>query len=404
MKLLHILCLAFSMTLLSGNLSGQKHRFNFAQSYLGAQLGYLPVNKQSGTDYLMPRLVLGGTHFWYRADFYISFPLFPTALHSSNQSFSEGVITGARYLPFGPGKKWPLPFVGIQWMTPVFQQGDGPEMQRNRLGLEFGLSAVVRKKQTLELSIQHMTRSRWNYPVSRIEITPIAMPAWNVSLCFKKYIDITAGNATPQGQQWLTSAHKTFETLGALSGWSVAVGLSSNVPLSNYSFAERTTYFPPAPRATLIPDVALGYYWHKPDVEVRIAWRPAKLSQSAHGHQWKMTEHRVGFEAFKFLFDYHGFVPFLGFSVGTVHQNFSESDEETQLYKHNGWRLAAGFVFGWDIRPTDAEWFLLRTNLRYLPPIGASHHERTLNAHHLEVNFIQVVIYPKRLSNLKNIK
>lgn len=399
--ILFLICLN---SLASTTLSGQKHRFNFAQSYLGLQSDVLPAFTANQPAYFAQRLILGGTHFWYRADFYISFPLFVASATPDNQHFSEGVITGARYLPFGPGKKWPLPFAGVQWMTPSVQLTDGPEMQRNRLGLEFGLSSVVMKKQTLELRVQHMVGSSWDYPVSRTEILPVEVPAWNFSVAFKRYIDVTAGNATPNGQQFLNRARKVFENERVMSAWSLAIGLSSNIPLSNYDFALEAEYFPPVPRAALLPDIALSYYWQKPDFGISFSWRPVSFNQAAYGHEWKMTEHRIAAECQKFLFDYHGFVPFVGLSLGAVHQNFSERDHEYLIHRQIGWRPAAALVLGWDIRPTDVEWFILRTNLRYLPPIGRIRGDRLLNAHHLEVNFIQFVLYPQRLLKLKNAK
>lgn len=52
----------------------------------------------------------------------------------------------------------------------------------------------------------------------------------------------------------------------------------------------------------------------------------------------------------------------------------------------------------WDIRPVSNQAIVMRTNIRYSPFLSL----RPLDDHqilfdHLEVNFIQVVLYPQRL-------
>ncbi len=386
----------------AGSAYGQRHRYNFAQTYIGLQADYLHGG-ENAPDFGAARILIGGSHFWYHADFYISFPLTTFALSESAWNYSEGINTGGRYLPFGPGKRIPLPFVGLSWMTPSLRIGEGPDLQRSRLGLEGGLSLVVRKRHALEARVQYQRNATLTYPTSRESIVRITPPEWTFGLTFKKYFDTTAGNARPEAKAWVAAAEKTFEDRGALSAWSLAAGLTANVVLGGYRF-EGASFLPPRPSISLAPDLAIGYYFHRADLGVRLAYRPIRIGQQGHGYQWQLREHRLAAEGFKMLFDYHGFVPFVGLSLGALHQNYSTNDGERQIDKVSGWSPAAGLVFGWDIRPTNVDWFILRTNLRLNAATGIKTTDLNLRSTQLEVNFIQMVVYPQRLTNLKHIQ
>ncbi len=394
-----LLITLFTLTALTG--SGQRHRYNFAQSYIGVQTDFLSGG-QTAPDFAAPRMVIGGSHFWYHADFYISFPVSTFALSESPWSYSEGVTTGGRYLLFGPGQNIPHPFIGASWMTPSLRIGEGPTVQSSRLGLEAGLSLVVRKRHSFEARVQYQHKAGLDYATSREGLTSISPPRWTFGLTFKKYFDITAGNASPEAKAWIAAAEKTFETRGALSAWSVDVGLTANVVGGGYAFAE-APFLPLRPEITLAPDLSVGYYFHRADLGLRIAYRPFHIHQEGHGYQWQLREHRLSIEGFKFLFDYHGFVPFVGLSAGAVYQDYTARDRGERFAGHAGWSPLAGLVFGWDIRPTDVDWLILRTNLRWNAAAGFQSASLNLRSSHLEVNFIQLVVYPQRVLNLKHV-
>lgn len=402
MNLRYLILTLLIAALLAGAAYGQRHRYNFAQTYIGLQADYLH-GAENTPDFGAARILIGGSHFWYHADFYISFPLSTFALSESAWNYSEGVTTGGRYLPFGPGKRIPLPFVGLNWMTPSLRIGEGPELQRSRLGLEAGLSLVVRKRYTLEARVQYQRNATLTYPTSRESTARITPPEWTFGLTFKKYFDITAGNASPEAKAWVAATEKTFEERGALSAWSLAAGLTANVVLGGYRF-EGASFLPPRPSISLAPDLAIGYYFHRADLGVRLAYRPISIGQEAYGYQWQLREHRLAAEGFKFLFDYHGFLPFVGVLLGALHQNYSAHDGDLLLDGLSGWSPAAGLVFGWDIRPTKVDWLILRTNLRLNAAAGLENADLNLRSTQLEVNFIQVVVYPQRLSNLKYVQ
>ena len=60
--------------MISVSVCGQKDKYTFAQTYIGAQTNTL--GGLNSPEYMAGRFLIGGTHFWQKADFYISIPLF----------------------------------------------------------------------------------------------------------------------------------------------------------------------------------------------------------------------------------------------------------------------------------------------------------------------------------------
>ncbi len=396
---LYFICL-FSVGF-HANVSAQKDRYKFAQSYLGFQADALFGASEGIPGSGAARITLGGTHFWNKADFYISFPLFSFTPRSSEATYTEGVITGARYLPFGLGKRMPLPFAGIQWITPAFRMGDSPEWQRSRLSFEAGLTLVVKKRHSIETSVHYITNSELNYPVSRTESRILHHPGIGVSIGIKRYLDFTAGNSSPEGKEYIQKTSEKFEVVGAFSSWSIAAGLSSNLLLKQYDFAKDYTFLPANSGLELAPEIASGYYFHHPDMALRATYRYARAGQDAFDLSWSLKEHRISAEIFKFLFDYKGFVPFAGVGFGAAYSSLRITDAGHTITNAQGWRPDVALVFGWDIRPSPVDWFILRTNLRYAPSLDSSIDGINISNSNLEINFIQFVMYPKRFKNQK---
>src|SRR5690554_1783136 len=83
---------------LSSSVFSQKSRYRFAESYVGLATEFSPQNQpfafiQNGViqnkelaSQLQPRILIGGTHFWGHADFYLSIPLTSIALSGSKEA------------------------------------------------------------------------------------------------------------------------------------------------------------------------------------------------------------------------------------------------------------------------------------------------------------------------------
>ena len=62
-----------------------------------------------------------------------------------------------------------------------------------------------------------------------------------------------------------------------------------------------------------------------------------------------------------------------------------------------------GLVFGWDIRLSEVDFLILRTNLRYTPDLGHKIDGKSYTSRQIEFNFIQLVLYPQRIKANKNL-
>jgi len=382
-----------------------RNRYTMASSYFGLETGWLtPISgapaATNPSGFGAGRLTIGGIHFWTRADFYISFPLYTRSFSESDRySYSEGVITGGRYLPLGLKRKRLSPFVGIQWVTPGLQIDSGPEVQTNRFGMDGGFTLLVGKSTTIELYGHYIFNQTDGYYLSQNEVQTITSPNWGLKFGVKKYLDFTAGIGTEAGQQYQKDAYDLLEEKNALSGLTLQAGISASIALKSLDILDDLNYLPSPPGNTLHTDFGIGYFARKTQTSFNLSYRPLKFSQSSFDASYSYAQQHLHIEAFKFLFDYIGFAPFLGLVTGATHRNFElKSSEVSQKIRSTD--FSYGLIFGWDIRPSDTDWFYLRTNLRYLMSNSPAAGIGSISVPQLEVNFIQFVFFPSRYKSL----
>jgi hypothetical protein len=150
------------------------------------------------------------------------------------------------------------------------------------------------------------------------------------------------------------------------------------------------------PRSTPTLDLGAGWYFDKPDLHLNLAYRAGRFDTEAYDYAQENRRRSVALEAYRFLFDYHGFVPFVGPVVSAEWLSVHERDAGTSVFRESRSTAAAGITFGWDIRPTRAQPWILRTNLRYYPRLRLPVPNGEQAFDQLEFNFIQLVWYPRR--------
>lgn len=370
----------------------ERNQHNFAQTYFGVQTDFTP---QAGLFSSLGtlRFNLGGFHFWKHADFYVSFPL--TTIGPKSPEYDEGVLTGGRYLPLALGQSTLTPFAGVYWSTPSLKINNGSELQKNNVGIESGFYCSIGKSITAELFGRYTFGQTVTYPLVESTETQLTMPRITLSVSIKKYLDTTAGLSTENGRNWVKKRTAELSDQNKLSGFSAGVGISANIQLSPFDFLDDDLGFPSQAPNSIFPDFGIGYYFFKPDMGVRLSYRPMKISNTAYTNSYSLNQQRILIEVFKFLFDYKGFAPFLGLGVGADYTNFTlEMDGKSSLTEKS-WLPSYALVFGWDIRPSRVDTWYLRTNLRYI--LQGTQKGLNLGEHYLEVNFIQFVLYPGRI-------
>lgn len=360
-------------------------------------------NSQTLGDFgtvLMPRATIGGLHFWGHADFYVTFPLGisfrQTPAFAESYHHQEGVETGLKIYPFAlkPGRI--SPYVGVSFQPFSFGYLDkaielpkpGTRYERFITPWQTGLT-YTGKRYLFTAGMRYNRQNQFDYhyapnATERIHVSPV-----NVHLSILRYLDSDKSVGTPHNVGQENAKYHLLKKHGKLSTWYWGAGPSAALQQSKSSFfeAEYPFFANQQLNSFILPDLTYGYYWAKGDLNVGLTGRAMLFGLRAFGERFAAGRISFGFETYKFLFNYHGFVPFIGPTLSMEHL----------WLRHNGSPLAKttkpalGLVFGWDIRITQTGTNLLRTNLRYTPGLALEVRGNKVMFDHLEFNFIQFV-------------
>ena len=184
-----------------------------------------------------------------------------------------------------------------------------------------------------------------------------------------------------------------------------ALGPSSVFPIGTSTFVQELyPFLDDKSFPVIFPDVAVGYHFTRLDIVTAASFRPINQNRSAFGYEHEISRKSLNLEAYKFLGDYHGFVPYLGIGLGVERFTLVENEIGQGAKLREGADLSPSIVFGWDIRPSvKGDWWILRTNLRYFPFLEIPYQGKSLSLQHMEFNFIQFVVYPQRFKQIKKI-
>ncbi len=362
----------------------------------------------SAPSSLHPRLNIAGTHFWGHTNLYISIPvgnLLDGGLDGGGDlEFNPGVETGLRIYPWRIEQGKLRPFVGAAYAQSDVRQttalGTGAEVQKSRIPLQLGLT-LQRGSTLFELGVGRFLGNELDYWVDRTRTAPISLPRDYLWIGVNRQVESTAGLEGDWESGRTEDRTRRAAEAGALSGWSIAAGPSAAFVLgSSPRNADRFPSIGEHRTVGLFPDLGVGYYHFPWDAHVNLAFRSNRSERSAYGIEQSVGRRSLALEAFKFLFDYHGFVPFVGPVLSREWLDVEERIDGSEVYAGEESRWRAGVVFGWDIRPDDLRGLILRTNLRYTP-VGRVGSGGGVAFDQLEFNFIQVVFYPGRTGRIR---
>jgi len=355
-----------------------------------------------------PRFVIGGTHFWGHADFLIAIPFYDPLMKEQNQEiqYSRGVETAFKYYPWRIEHHKFRPFIGVS-MTPVyFEQvnknvdfGNGPELNRIAFPILTGVT-YNNKNHLLEMGMAWDYSNRNDYYINPTTQVNISSPPIYLNLSYKYMLETTLSAEKGWESGQTETITEQLASQNKLNGFYVGIGLSSAFWLgkSSYNTIERS--FVERYGESLMPDFGIGYYFHQPDVNIALGYRGYGTSTNAYGVAQMLKRKSLIFEATKYLFDYHGFVPFVGPSLSYENLNFKESFENQETHDVTNNKIGYSITFGWDIRPNRIQNWILRTNLRWFPNLNLEVDDtKDLSFNNLEFNFIQLIIYPNRMVN-----
>jgi hypothetical protein len=386
---------------------GGKTRHRFAQMTLGidnrffsnnntetfsfSESGFVQSSKLGELNEY--RMIIGGTHFWGHADFFVAFPF----TSFSNSGFRSGVETGMKIFPWRIENKKLRPYLGLSWLPTSYQQEKGAIQTKHQSPLTGGL-VYNRKKLLFDLGGGFFLKNQRNYFINPEKSVNIKTHSFFLNFSVKFIFDATLSAE----KDWQIGRTKlltdTLAKLKRLHGFTLAIGPSSAIFLKSSEYNKETApYLEQHKFGNLFPEFGIGYYFHQPDLQLNLAYRSIHSRQKAYEHEQHLHRKALTFEAYKFLGDYHGFVPFAGPALSYESLSANESRPNTNDVSTTFEGLKPGITFGWDIRPNRLQIWYLRTNLRYFPNLFVKHPKgQKISFDQLEFNFIQLVIYPQR--------
>jgi len=397
-----------------------KRRTDFAKMYVGidafrttggttqfANNGSLQTAPFNGTT--SARILLGATHFWGHADLYIAIPVlnrqsaqnYPAGLRATN--YSEGIETGLRVFPWAIEAGKLRPFVGVSFKGISFAQVSNdinpdyrtvPSVSAIVFPVQAGLW-YAGKRWLVQAGANYQPRTDFQYPISRTNVGQLAVSPWSFNVGVSRWFNTNGWMASQAGVKYMAKTRK-LAARNRLSSWYVGLGPSASFEISKSEYVkEKHPYLNQGSPGGLLPDITAGRYFGKADLNVGISYR--KLTSSSSGYNTRLDYRRSSYmiEAYKFLGDYHGFVPFVGPTLAYEDLTFIDTDGNRSQTFQRG-KIGVGLIFGWDIRLSRAERWLLRTNLRYTPNLHLNADDKKVAFDQMEFNFIQFVWFVGR--------
>lgn len=420
--LLLVFLAIFCLNILSGQTVTQKNRFRFAQSTIGfglqTTIGGESVFQASGISYafnlkpqLSPILHFGGMHFWGHAELYFAFPVAQFLSHnydSLTYNFNQSDIFGVKIYPWKLKINSVRPYLGMAIAGTNYQQKfdrkeiSGTNLSKVTTPLLFGVSCR-KKRGIIELSVKYNLQNNFRYYISQTEFTTLKIPSFIFGLNYKWIRDGTVGSEKDYYSGKTDSIFTNLKKQNKLNSWFVAIGPSSSFfPTSTSYNAHVKPYLGQHTATKAFLDFGAGYYHQKTNAFLNFSYRKNSSELSAYGTTQIFKRQAITLEINKFLFDYQGFVPFLGVSISHENLMVNENESGQTTFNLKNVFFTPGVTFGWDILPTKLEYMTLRTNLRYYPILQVKYNNYIFSLQQLEFNFIQFVFYPQRFKWIHN--
>lgn len=352
------------------------------------------------------RIILGGLHFWGHADFYIAIPVLFPRVQAQNQTifFTTGVETVFKYYPWRLEAGKLRPYLGISLAPNYFEQdnenlqySEGDQLSHVSVPIMGGLSYIKGNK-VFEAGLTWNYANEQRYYVNRTSFQNIKTPPLFATVALKFFFDTTVGAEDSWESGRTQKQVDALASKGLLDGFFLGAGLSSAWWMGRSSYNEQNRPYIQNYGVSLLGDFSLGYYWHKPDINLSANYRAYSASANVYGAQQVLRRKSFGIELTKYLLDYHGFDPFVGPILTYEKLSFIESFEESLTQDLDDDKLGWGVTMGWDIRPDRRQSWILRTSLRWFPTLDLSVEESSaVSFRNIEFNFIQLILYPNRI-------
>ena len=394
-------------------------RHQFAKTYVGVSQyivndlspgNYInedgSIQRFAKNGFITPSINIGATHFWGHADLYVSISTKDIKFGEDEleNSYRLGTFTGLRVYPLASKINTIRPYVGYKFSPFRYRQKNSlnqeSKLTQVKSVVDFGLG-IQTPNFYFTLEYGRVINPSFETYLSRSRTSRDHFP----SNIFQIGLNYSIETTKPASREENKEANKLFSKTNA-SGLFFSVGPSSAFPqVSSEYITELYPFLDDKSFPTIFPDFSVGYHFTKLDLITALSFRPMIQKRNAFGFDQEIKRKSLNLEAYKFLFDYHGFVPYVGIGLGFENISVTESDQGRSLSPTTHHKLSPNITFGWDIRPSvKGDWWILRTNLRYFPFLTIERQSKKLSFQHLEFNFIQFVFYPQRLKKVNKLK
>ncbi len=347
------------------------------------------------------RLILGATHFWGHADFYVAFPI--TSI--SKSGFETEIELGAKYFPWRIESGKIRPYIGSAIITGQYNQGNGASQIRNLYPVTVGF-VFDYKNHLFELGAGYIFNNTENYYINpAIYVQVKTQPFW-LSLSYKFMIDLTVS----QEKDWQSGKTKkltdSLTPKHRLDGITIAIGPSGTFYLKTSPHNKNTAPYIDNHKITnFYPEFAIGYYLSKLNLQASVAYRSVNSKIEAYDFSQEVKRKALTFEIIKFVFDYYGFDPYIGPAVSYEWLNVIETNASGTTLNQKYQGVKPGITFGFEIRPSKLMFIYIRSNLRYFPNLKVKMNDsKYVYLDQLEFDFFQVVFFPQRIGIGKKAK
>ncbi|WP_157491274.1 hypothetical protein [Flammeovirga sp. SJP92] len=399
---------------LKSNAQDWEKRHQFAKAYFGVSNYFVPhlsngnylteegVIAFSKSGFMSPAINIGATHFWGYADFYISINTASIKMGKDkiNNAYRFGTFTGVRVYPLASKEKTIRPYLGYKFSPFRYRQEDINEQKfaytQVKSVFDIGLG-IQFPKFYLTLEYSRVLNTSFETYLSRSVKSTDQFPDQTFQVGFNYMVETTK-SASRDSNKKLNKELSSSNQFGLF----LAVGPSSAFPTASSSYiTDLYPFLDDKAFPSIFADIALGYHFTKWDLITAISYRQMSQKRSAYALDLNIKRKSISFEAYKFIADYHGFVPYLGLGVSYEDISLTENNNGVEAPSQTSSIFTPSLVFGWDIRPSEkGDWWVLRTNLRYFPFLELERQQKSLSLQFIEFNFIQFVFYPQRLRKL----
>lgn len=419
-----IILLLFGLLLSNSNLFAQvyvdnKTQHRFAQTYVGFNTQIIPSQGQLFWNgqvrpfptLAVPRLTIGGLHFWGKVDFNLNIPLARIGDQRLNDDaemdFNTGGDLSARFYPWQMRYNRIRPYVGVGFNDLILTLKSESQGFRGELfvttSLIGGFSYATKKGVQFNAEMMWLPNNDREYYSSRTDKHTYSLPGAYLSFGVVKYFEGSLSEEKRKLSGETLRLESQLRKENKLNSFSVAIAPSGAYFLKYPKFKDPIAESLPRHKAVFNFDYGLGYLFHDAGLHVGLSYRDYTSDSESYEVESLLRRNSIALEVLKFFWDYNGFVPFIGPSISYERWGAARFiDDVQQGETHRTQMVSPGIVFGWDIVPSSLETWVLRTNLRYYPFQSVTNSEGFKSrVDQFEFNFIQLVIYPNRIRNIK---